>query len=361
MQWTLITDVAHYAHNVSHQSTENFLLHTHETYEIYYFISGDVDYLVEGKEYRLKPHTLLAIGPNLFHGVRVHTNATYERHTLHFDPNLLSIDRWGLLLSVFPNARRQIGRPVVYCLENMEHSGVLGILHAIEASVGKDERVQKMLLAVLTEALLSLLLLCAPTEDEEVPQERGRVSRTQREIIEYLNAHFTESVTLDALAEKFFISKHYLNRVFRKATGTTVMDYLIYKRVTYVQQLLVNGVPISQAAAMAGFGDYTTFYRAYVKRFGHAPSQDRPGQERSHATDVFRIRGVLRDQARNGMLDVMEEDRVYDEAKYDGWMNDNVRFWMQHAPRRAKPQIVVEDKREENDQDDQADQSGEES
>lgn len=326
-------DQAHYAHNVSHQKTDNFLLHTHREYEIYYFVCGDADYLIDGKEYHLKPHTLLLIAPEVFHGIRVHTNAMYDRHTLHFDPNLLSVEWRVPLLSIFPRAFPQGEHATLCCLENMEHSGVLPILRALEAGAGQDEHTHKILLTVLTQAVLSILMLCAP-QASSATQETGRMSRTQREILEYLDAHFAESITLDALSERFFISKHYLNRVFRRATGTTVMDYLIHKRVSYVQQLLVNGIPAAQAAALAGFGDYTSFYRAYVKRFGHAPSHDRAGQERAKTPDIFRIRGVLRDQERHGALDSPENS-----TEYDGTVDENVRFWQQHTPptRSVKP------------------------
>lgn len=72
----------------------------------------------------------------------------------------------------------------------------------------------------------------------------------------------------------FFISKYYMNRAFKKATGTTVMDYLIYKRVIMARQLILNGHTASDAAAQSGFGDYSTFYRAYKKLMHHAPSED---------------------------------------------------------------------------------------
>ena len=105
--------------------------------------------------------------------------------------------------------------------------------------------------------------------------EHAQLTSTQEGVLAYLNRHFNETITLDDLADRFFISKNHLNRSFRKATGTTIRDYLIGKRVSYVQQLLINGIPATQAATLAGFGDYTAFYRAYVKRFGHAPSHDR--------------------------------------------------------------------------------------
>ena len=323
---------AYYVHNGSHQMTDHSLLHTHETYELYYFISGDADYLIEGQEYHLKPHTLLLIAPNLFHGIRVNTSAAYDRHTLHFEPSVLSLDHRVMLLSAFAQEKHPQTQQVPYCLEDMEHSGVLALFRAMEACHGQSENVIRTMMPVLTEAILGLVALCVPSlEQGEALRERTCVSRTQKDIIEYLDAHFTEPITLDMLSERFFISKHYLNRAFRKATGTTVMDYLIHKRVTCVQQLLVNGIPVSQAAALAGFGEYTSFYRAYVKRFGHAPSQDRGTPLPAPGRDIFRVHGVLRDQRRNGAL---SEEAC--EA-YDGMVDENVRFWQKHVQRSAAP------------------------
>lgn len=302
MHTSVHTGLASFAHNTSHKTTENFLIHTHSDYEIYYFISGEADYLIDGKEIALKPHTILLIAPNVFHGVRVNTQVMYERYTLHLDPNILSVERRHLLLSVFPKQHRGGGVGTSCCLERMERSGVLEIMRAFEACSLQEKDVQKALSPVLTEALLTILLLCAqPIATDEQAQETGRVSRTQKDVIDYLNAHFTESITLDMLSERFYISKHYLNRAFRKATGTTVMDYLIHKRVTYVQQLLINGIPVSQAAALAGFGDYTSFYRAYVKRFGHAPSHDRAMTASCHGS-VQHVRTFIKEQAQHGVL-----------------------------------------------------------
>lgn len=313
MHRSLHTELISFAHNTSHKTTENFLIHTHSDYEIYYFICGDVDYLIDGKEIHPEPHTIVLVAPNVFHGVRVNSAAVYERYTLHVDPDVLSVERRPLLLSVFPRPQR-FGDPAFPCrLERMEGSGVLEILHAFEACARQDRERQEALSPVLTEAVLSVLLLHAqPAALDEQERENGRVSRTQKDVIDYLNAHFTEPITLDMLSERFYISKHYLNRAFRKATGTTVMDYLIHKRVTYVQQLLFNGVPVSQAAAQAGFGDYTSFYRAYVKRFGHAPSHDRvmTGAQNGSPNLPFTF---MHEEEKHGVLNEYESIEEHDE------------------------------------------------
>ena len=94
-------------------------------------------------------------------------------------------------------------------------------------------------------------------------------------ILFYLNQHLKEPLTLDEISDHFFISKHHLNKVFKKATGTTVIDYLLRKRIAYAQMLLFNGWHAKEAAADSGFSDYSSFYRSYVRILGHPPGADR--------------------------------------------------------------------------------------
>ena len=95
-----------------------------------------------------------------------------------------------------------------------------------------------------------------------------------RAIIQYLNQNYTENITLDMLAEKFYLSKYYLCRAFHKATGLTIHDYIRVKRLTLVRELKSEGKNISEAAMRAGFTDYSSFYRAYVKEYGVSPRND---------------------------------------------------------------------------------------
>ena len=95
-----------------------------------------------------------------------------------------------------------------------------------------------------------------------------------KSIILYINNHYTEDISLDFLENKFFISKHYLCRAFRKATGLTIHEYIRRKRLTKVRELCESGLNISTASNQAGFSDYSSFYRAYQKEYGTSPSSD---------------------------------------------------------------------------------------
>lgn len=279
-----------YAHNISHRQTESFLIHNHPTYELYYYLCGNATFLINGVEYSLEPHTLLVFPPNVFHGIRVCSDEPYDRHTLHFTAESIGLERRSTLMRTLPRAEKTGGIP---CLKkNMEGTAMHSLLQQMDVCAAHDAQTCDKLAPILLEALIATIALSNASSAADTVMEAAHVTPVQENIITYLNEHFTKAISLDSLAERFFISKHHLNRSFRKATGTTVRDYLISKRVTYVQQLLINGVPATQAATLAGFGDYTAFYRAYVKRFGHAPSQDR----NPNRTAMPNLDEILREQ-----------------------------------------------------------------
>ncbi|MDF2907053.1 MAG: transcriptional regulator, AraC family [Herbinix sp.] len=265
------TEQAEFGYSLSNDIKPTHQIHCHNVYEIYYFVEGDVDYLVEGKLYQPTPHSLLLLSPHVFHGVKVRSEKPYRRFTLHFHPDLLHPDRRHLLLSAFPSNEKHSRREVYY--ENLTGTQLGSFFEALIGLADQSEQLKRQLLSTYIEAILAQLTIICQTHSPA--QVATRTSHTITDIIAYLNDHLTDPITLDRLSEHFNISKHYMNRAFRKAAGTTVFDYLIYKRVIYAQQLLINGSSATEAALKSGFRDYTVFYRAYRKHLGHPPLEDR--------------------------------------------------------------------------------------
>ena len=160
--------------------------------------------------------------------------------------------------------------------EKTEDYGLYAYFEHLIWSQKQPDALSSSYYAMFLEALLAEISLMCQTLRPSTPDSSA--SGTITDMIRYLNEHLTEPVTLDDLSSRFFISKYYMNRAFKKATGTTVMDYLIYKRVVMARQLMLNGFTASDAANETGFGDYSTFYRAYKKVMGCRPGADRPGK-----------------------------------------------------------------------------------
>lgn len=267
----ITTEHVIFGYSNSTQSSKEYALHCHNFYEIYYYIEGDVDYLVEGIYYKLSPHSLLLLAPNVFHGVRVNTGKPYIRIALHFYPEALSLERRAMLLPVFPGTSKADTREIFY-VDHVKEK-IFPQMEALIDCACLSDSLKSALLPVYLEALLSRIMTLSKENGEVLRKIDG--SDSIHEVINYLNKHYTDRITLDLIADKFCISKHHLNKVFRKATGTTLCDYLSYKRIIYAKQLLMGGHSAEEAARNSGFTDYSAFYRAYLKIIGNSPIKDR--------------------------------------------------------------------------------------
>lgn len=252
---------------VSREKNDGYALHCHNFYEVYYFISGDIRYLIEGVEYQPTPHSILLMAPNIFHGVKIETEAAYERYTLHFTEEMVSFENRALLLSLFRPAEPQ---GVIY-YQSADAFEVEQYFKQLLSAAELPQDSRQAVLSIRIQSLLSQILVMSRSMQPAASQKE--IPQVVPKVIQYLNDHLTENITLDELSGLFFISKHHLNKLFRRATGTTVMDYLIHKRVALVQQLMSQGEPAGRAAMQAGFCDYSVFYRAYKRIFGHSPSE----------------------------------------------------------------------------------------
>ena len=246
-----------------------YVYHFHNNYEVYYFLSGDADYLVEGREYHLKKHSLLLLAPNVLHGVRVNSNEEYRRCTMYFDIGDLSPERVSRLLSAFPTHPRNPEQVIFY--ENLEEYNFEVFFKMLAELEEASEENRAFYRPIYLEAFLARIHTMQKEKFPSMGELNGSV--IIQNILKYLNENVAEKVTLDDLAERFHISKYYMNRLFKKEIGTTIMDYVTFKRVILAKQYLLNGEPATVVANKVGFGEYSSFYRAYKKVTGVSPSE----------------------------------------------------------------------------------------
>jgi len=250
-----------------------FTQHCHNMYEVYLFIRGHGLYRIEGRLYPLAPYHLLLIRPGEFHSVQLDDMRPYERYALHFQAELLEDVFRQELLAAFDS--RPLG--VQNLLVRADRLGLLPYFERLAACCTLPEPDRSLLARYLASALLAQLR-CARKPIQAASHSEPDLGMRA---LEYLNTHLTEPLSLDALAQALYASKHYIGRQFRALTGASVMEYVIQKRVALARQWIIQGQAPHVAAAQAGFGDYSVFYRAYRRIVGNAPSDDRPGSPRA--------------------------------------------------------------------------------
>ena len=249
--------------HLSHTLTEapkpdGFRMHNHTTMELYCFLQGRGVYHIEGSEYILEPGDVLIMHPSESHYIDLDCSVPYERIVLNFGEDfLLTVDPEGWLLRPFRD--RPAGK------FNLYKSGDFPALFGAMLQTEGNTRIN-----ILCGLLPLLRRIChlwhSRTEDED-----GET--TEYRIIRYVNRNLTRALTLDEVCEKYYISKSQLQRLFKKATGTTLWRYVTVKRLAMARQLLESGEQPTHIYTRCGFADYSTFYRAYVKAYGTAPTQ----------------------------------------------------------------------------------------
>jgi AraC-like DNA-binding protein len=89
----------------------------------------------------------------------------------------------------------------------------------------------------------------------------------------WLDQHLDQSISLEALATSFGLSRSLLTREFKRHVGYSVVDYCNLRRAERAAQILVSGtLSVTQAAYEAGFTNISHFHRQFKAVFGMTPA-----------------------------------------------------------------------------------------
>lgn len=246
-------------------------LHHHDFYEIDFLLSGNVTYAIESRVYRVMPGDVLVISPKELHQVFIDPNVEpYERYTLWITPSLLarlSTEKTDLA-RCFDTGRQGYGNLIRLkrFQRNIMHTLMDEILQEMDtAEYGSD---------IFRDALLVHLMVFINrivNSNVEQPDNAVYTSPIVSEVISYINLHYGEPLSLEELAEKFYVSKYYLSHEFSRHMETSIYRYLQKKRLLMARQMLAQGKKPNVVSVACGFGDYTSFYRAFRGEYGMAP------------------------------------------------------------------------------------------
>ena len=130
-------------------------------------------------------------------------------------------------------------------------------------------------LAELTAAIQSVIRFHEEPTDR-TGAEISALGSKLKQILHYLDEHYTETISLDFLAEEFYISKYYLAREFKKEYGTTIIRYVLAKKITHAKELLrYSNSSIEEIARLCGMDDASYFNKVFKKMEGCTASEYR--------------------------------------------------------------------------------------
>lgn len=257
--------------HIKDQKKIDFDYHHHDFHKIIFILSGKVTYMIEGKGYKLKPWDILFISNHQVHKPIIDPSEMYERIVIWFHPDFVMKYNQSKsnLLTCFELAAEKEFNLLRLQLESRDM--IKQLMTQLEAAIHSNEFGSD----VLQDALFVQLVIQLNRYFLQIEKNKDRYDVEYNEqieaVIKYINTNLREDLTIDHLAENFFISKYYLMRAFKAQTGYSIHRYILEKRLILARTLISKGVLMTEACLDSGFNDYSSFVRAFKKTYGLSP------------------------------------------------------------------------------------------
>lgn len=251
-------------------------VHIHyNDYEVYYLLEGERCYFIGTKIYHLKQGSLVFIRRNVIHKTALSREA-------HHDRILLEISR-SYLESVFAITGELTLHDffqddcIILSLESEEQNFITELLLALGRELGTKNSGFRLLAKSL---VAELFIYAKRMENKTNPAASSRTDDPRHRQIEQIACYIAENccspLSLNSIAEHFYMNKCYLSRIFKEDTGFTVNGYLHARRIQKARALLVQDpMNISEISEAAGYENLTYFERVFKKHTGMSPLEYR--------------------------------------------------------------------------------------
>ncbi|MEW9700829.1 helix-turn-helix domain-containing protein [Paenibacillus sp. SI8] len=253
----------------------------HDLYEIYFFLTGDVHYFIEKQVYPLQYGDLLIMHSNELHRPNFQSKQQrYENIVIHFNPKLMeafSSPQFNLL-DCFDNRVR--GEQNRMRLSPQQIDDIMKLYERMDVHSRPQARAGAEVLYV--SAFTELLVFINRVFQSQGKQEElSMIPDKLSSLLTYIDENLDQDLSLEVLEHVVFMNRSYLCRLFKKHTGSTIHEHILFKRIAKAKLLLREGCTVTDACQQAGFNDYSNFIRTFKKAVGLPPRQYQALQRRA--------------------------------------------------------------------------------
>lgn len=239
--------------------------HFHNQYEIFYLLEGERRFFFDNRSYLVKGGSLILVDENSIHM----TTANSEQEIGH-DRIILYVERDKMkeFDRLFPNLNlvkffhQHYG---VFPLNERQQREFIDLYTRLQDEFDSKKRNYRAMIE--TEIIQYFIRFMRENHTPVI--EHTDVSAPSKyqniyAVADYISEHFDETITLDLLADQFYISKYYLSRTFKEITGYGISEYLNIHRIREAKRLLEEtDLSVQQIARKLGYESITYFEKVF--------------------------------------------------------------------------------------------------
>ncbi len=287
----------------------------HDTHELLYLRSGEIEFRIEGKFFTLRKGDTVIIRPHMEHALKV-TSKQADMLILYFgflpdadavaemasenDKNTKMPDdvkKTGPSIRLPKLAQTSLESFMQFATEGEESmskdpfftvSGnykrdVASVAEMIIDEKSDDRQSKDLMLQLLTVELMIILSRTMRSEWEESLRVRnGKAKELVLIAKNYMDSDYDRGITVNDAASYVFLSQGYFTRAFKDEIGVSPMNYLMNVRINKACDLLGNeDIKVSAIATSVGFASAQRFNVAFKKYKGVTPMEYRKSIKRT--------------------------------------------------------------------------------
>lgn len=255
---------------------KNVPIHWHNDLEINLIREGEAVFQVYQKSYRVRTGEGFLLNRNVPHSCSSPGNEHVRYSTILVRPDFLYGDFGSdVERKCFQPFLQNSAIPCIY-LTGFDENGkeILQKLNQVEEAFDRKRFCYELKIkGLLCEAFAMILYGHRQELTKFVPANLQELERLEK-MLNYLNMHFTEVISLQDLADQVHLSREVCCRLFKKMTGKTITGYLEEYRVNKSFSLVQSGqYSMTQITEMVGFSNPSRFASAFRNRFGCNPGE----------------------------------------------------------------------------------------
>ncbi|WP_181908970.1 AraC family transcriptional regulator [Paenibacillus sp. VMFN-D1] len=257
--------------------THEYFVHSHDFSELVVILQGSAVHIIEGREYPVTAGQVFLIHSGISHGYKnvdgiEYINVMFQPEQLLQLSELRLLPGFQALFYIEPFYRKEMNFKGMLALNEAQLQEATRLLDLILTEYELQPQGYRLMIRSYFTALVGLLSRYYQIGSGADDNKALRIG----EAVTYIEEHFLQPITLQAMADKAYLSARQFQRVFTRNYHTTPMDYVIRKRLDYSCTLLRHpNLSISQVALESGFRDQNYYARQFRKVYSCTPSEYR--------------------------------------------------------------------------------------
>ncbi len=246
-------------------------MHIHDSYEVYFSISGGKQFLIDNRFYDIRPGDIFFINQFESHYLTQIDQQVHERILVSVYPDFLKNLSTSDTDLDYCFRMRDIPSPHRIRLDEEEQKRFIYFIHRLASTSGFGADITER--AIFAEMMVFLNKAFYKHGKLTVEEQELSYHSQVDDILSYINQNIQNPLTIEDLSNHFYLSSSYLCRIFKSTTGMTINKYITAKRITLSKSLLSEGCSVSETCEKCGFNDYSNFLKAFTKAVGISPKK----------------------------------------------------------------------------------------